>query len=102
MKHTYQSITAAAIEAIEAMAREQRDKVICDAALLQPLAAEVYWSWKCLVGAAARDEDSERMKRVIRAIPGPLSRVFVASTPTKTDGKISSPTFTISKIDDRQ
>lgn len=71
MDHSYESITRAATEAIEAMAREPRDTLICDVGSLRSVAAGVYWSWACLVGQAARNEDSDRMASAIAKIPGP-------------------------------
>jgi hypothetical protein len=74
MDHSYQSITTAAIEAIEAMAREPRDTSICDASSVRAVAAGVYWSWTQLVGDAARQEDSDKMIRMISGMPRPSPR----------------------------
>lgn len=74
MDHTYQSITTAAIEAIEAMAREPRDTIICDASSVRNVAVGVYWSWTQLVGEAARQEDSEKMIRLIGGMARPSPR----------------------------
>jgi len=71
MDHSYESITRAATEAIEAMAREPRDNLVCDVGSLRSVASGVYWSWACLVGQAARSEDSDRMERAITKIPSP-------------------------------
>lgn len=68
MDHSYQSITAAATDAIEAMAREPRDTVISDASSVHALALSVYWSWSHHVGKEARPEDCERMEQLIRSM----------------------------------
>lgn len=73
MDHSYESITAAATEAIEAMATEPRDTIICDAGSVRSVAVGVYWSWARLVGDAARPEDSDRMEQMIRGMAGPSS-----------------------------
>lgn len=65
MNHSYELITAAAIEAIEAMARHPRDTVICDADSLLSIAACIYWSWSTMVGDNARQVDCDRMILVI-------------------------------------
>lgn len=61
MVHSYQAITEAAVDAIEAMARDPRDTEICDAGSLLSLAATTYWSWASIVGVAAQDVDCDRM-----------------------------------------
>lgn len=65
MLDTYEAITAAAIDAIEAMARDSKDTVICDAGSLLSLAASTYWSWASIVGEAAQQVDCDRMIRAI-------------------------------------
>jgi hypothetical protein len=65
MSHIYQSITTAAIEAIEAMAREPRDTRLCDSRSLRDIAAGVDWSWADLVGEAARQDDIDKLIRII-------------------------------------
>ena len=61
MHYSYQSITGAATEAIEAMAREIYSASVSDAGLLVSLAAGVYWAWMTMVGETARQCDADRM-----------------------------------------
>lgn len=61
----YRPLTAATIEAIEAMATEPRDTVICDEGSLLSLAASLYWSWAEAVGESAQQADCDRMIFVI-------------------------------------
>ena len=61
MHYSYQSITAAATEAIEAMAREIYPGSVSDAGLLVSLGAGVYWAWMNMVGETARQCDADRM-----------------------------------------
>jgi len=68
MEHDYESITSAAISAIEAIAREARDSPNCSGRLLRLIAAQIYWSWADLAGPAARDDDSDWMEQVITAM----------------------------------
>jgi hypothetical protein len=86
MNHSYQSITTAAIEAIEAMVSEPRDTSICDASSVRAVASRVYWSWAQLVGDAARQEDSDKMIRMISEMARPSPRFgdepFRLSRPT--------------------
>lgn len=65
MDDSYDAITIAAFEAIEAMASDPRDTVICDTDSLLSLAAGVYWSWACLVGDLVRPADNGRMLNAI-------------------------------------
>lgn len=65
MDDSYETITTAAIEAIEAMATDPRDTVICEAGSLLSLAANIYWSWTNTVGDKAMLADSDRMLRAI-------------------------------------
>ena len=65
MGDDYQSITESTIDAIEAMAREPRETVICDVGSLLSLAASLYWSWASMVGEDAKQEDCDRMIRAI-------------------------------------
>ena len=71
MDYSYESVTSAAICAIEAMAMEPRDTVTSDASSTRGLAASVYWSWARLVGRNARPEDSDRMEQLIRGMAAP-------------------------------
>lgn len=65
MDDSYDAITTTAIEAIEAMASDPRDTMICDAGSLLSLAASVYLSWGCLVGDLVRPADNDRMLNAI-------------------------------------
>lgn len=81
MDDSYQSITAAATDAIEAMANEPRDTSICDVRSVRAVAVSVYWSWARLVGEAARQEDSDKMERMIRDMVEPDPRAVFANMP---------------------
>jgi hypothetical protein len=61
MGDDYQSITESTIAAIEAMASEPRETMICDAGSLLSLAASLYWSWSSMVGEDAQQVDCDRM-----------------------------------------
>lgn len=68
MEDTYESITAAAVEAIMAIVAAPATSTIFldDSAMV--VACCVYFSWADYVGGAARQEDVERIKRMIARI----------------------------------
>lgn len=84
MDHTYNSITAAAVGAIEAAANDLSATSLADAGSVRALAAGVYWSWGKLVGPAARAEDCDRMEAMISRMGGsPTAVSRPASVPNK-------------------
>lgn len=74
MDHSYESITTAAIEAIEAMARESGDTGICSDRYVRDVAADVYWSWAKLVGESARQDDINKLIMMIGGMAKPSPR----------------------------
>lgn len=72
MENSYYATTTAAIDAIEAMASDPRDTMICDAGSLLSLAASVYWSWTCLVGDLLLSADNDRMISAIAELQSKL------------------------------
>jgi hypothetical protein len=61
----YESITASATDAIEAMAERPRDTVLCPAAEVQALAAYVFFSWLQGAGKSAKHSDAKKMTDLI-------------------------------------
>ena len=65
MTTNYESVTAAATDAIEAMAERPHTAAVCREAEVQALAAYVFFSWLQIVGRSARRKDAEKMTRLI-------------------------------------
>lgn len=65
MERYYTSITDTVINALNSMAANTHDTVICDAQDVSALARYVYLSWENLVGEVARADDRELMIRVL-------------------------------------
>lgn len=65
MDESYESITVAATEAIEALAAGPHGIAVCPAAEVRALAAYVFFSWLQNVGRSAQRKDAEKMTGLI-------------------------------------
>jgi hypothetical protein len=68
MDDTYESITAAAIDAIQAIIDAPKNSVIFLDDSAKVVACCIYFSWVDYAGDSVRQEDTERIMRLINAI----------------------------------